>query len=283
VGDDDPDVKSLAARVARAEQQRAEAVQASADEAKQREERHKKPQSVSKAERKHYKAKTNRERAQAKVAQKRKVLEAAQADLDTAMGQLLEWEEKVLVAEAVLRTAIHQADAELDGRNSIPDVQVVTSTLETQMSNLLHTMSQTAETLLAPGTDGTALRLQLQKWVQEIGELPLQAKVAVKQEPKDSVAPGSTAGAAASSAAASAEGVPPAKQRRLAARAAAVHSTDDERGYLSAGSLTEVHSSGDEEIEPGKLGKLRQETNKAKENEPAEERDRRSRSPPQHR
>jgi hypothetical protein len=217
--------------------------------------------------------------------QKRKAVDAAQAELDAAKGNLLHWEEKVLVAEAELREAIQQADADLDGRQreteskSNLDVQVVTSTLETQMSRMLHTMSQMATTFLSgTATDGETLRLQLATWVQEIQKLPLQAKV--KQEAE---------AAAASTVAAAARGrgnsPPPTKQRRRVGDTsvrAGVHSTDDERGYQSAGSMSEVAvvSSGDEKEGAATQAHRKQKATSEVDAADGESERERSRSPP---
>jgi hypothetical protein len=242
VGEDDPDVKSLAARIEAEQTRRRAAAEASEAEDKAKAERKAKPPSVVKAQNKHRGLVVKRDRAQQRVAQRRKAVEAAQAELDSAMAALLTLEEKVLVAEADMRTAMHQLEAELDGRGAegrgVPEVQVITSSLENRMASLLHTMCQTANSMLAStSTDATAMRQQVATWVAEISQLPLQAKVTVKKEPE---AADQAKGAVED---ADRDGEPPPSKQRRRDREGkrAIPSTDDERGgWQSAGSLADA-------------------------------------------
>jgi hypothetical protein len=242
VGNEDPDVKSLAARIEAEQARRQAAAEASEAEDKAKAERKAKPPSVVKAQNKHRGLVAKRDRAQQRVAQRRKALEAAQAELDSAMAALLTLEEKVLVAEADMRTAMHQLEAELDGRalddREAPEVQVITSSLENRMASLLRTMCHTANSLLAStSTDAMAMRQQVSTWVAEISQLPLQAKIAVKTELKE-----------ADHAKGAVEEVdrdsepPPSKQRRRDPEGKKVSPpTDDERGgWQSAGSMADA-------------------------------------------
>jgi hypothetical protein len=242
VGDNDPDVRSLAARIHAEERRRAEETQASEAEARSRAERKAKPPSVVKAQNKHRSLVVKRDKAQERVAQRRKAVESAQSELATALDTLVGLEERVLLAEADVRTAMHQLEAELDGREGVPEIQVVTSTLETQMATLLRTVAQTAQAMLSgTGADILAMRQQMATWVEQIALLPLLPKV--KDEPEDDIHPDP---ADESDQTKRPEGSPPLKLRRKLKEGRSATSAEDDPGFNSASSAVEVLSDMDD-------------------------------------
>jgi hypothetical protein len=177
------------------------------------------------------------------VAQRRKAVESAQVELATAMDTLVGLEERVLLAEADVRTAMHQLEAELDGRDVVPELQVVTSTLETQMATLLRAVAQTAQAMLSgTGADTLAMRQQMATWVEQIALLPLRPKV--KDEPEDDIHPDP---AEESDQTKRPEGSPPPlKLRRKLKDGRSATSAEDDPGFNSASSAIEALSDVDD-------------------------------------
>jgi hypothetical protein len=267
VGEADPDVQSLARRI-QEEEKRRTAAQAAEDAAHAAAAKKAEPPSVLNAQRKHRILQDKRDRCQKRVEKRRKALDAAKAELETEMAILVELEERVLVAEADVRTAVHRLEAELDGKvlshAAAPEVSVVTSTLESQMVTLLRTMSVSAEAMLSSSSkDPVAILQQVATWATEIGKLPLQAKFPVKQEHEEHAA-GNTKGAA----------TPPAKKARRHVKSGRT-STDEEQALHSTGSAveTDMRSAGSE-------GEEESDRDKEKEQESGRKQPReRSRSP----